>query len=236
MSRHAGGRDRCPVGSRLSPGHARTAARCSERAAQLAHLWRHLQQSTLYDARSDHAGKRRATRVEVGLSVAPARSVRDDPARRRRHSLHGAGKRRRRARCGVRPAVLDVPPSTDARCGLMLRAHQPRCGDTGRNNLPGRRGRAPGRPRREDRQTPLGCDARQSHGRLFDQACAARHQEQSHCRDARRRVWHPRIHRGTRRGDAARNYGDSTPLQDRASPAAIRGEATRGCAAADPSG
>ena len=122
---------RRPVGSQLRAGHARSPARLrrSEPHNWLTYGGTYSSQryTTLDQITPANV---RAARIEVGLSVAPARSVRDNAARRRRHSLHRAGKRRRRARCGHRSAVLDVPPPADARSRSMLRAHQPRRGDT----------------------------------------------------------------------------------------------------------
>ena len=86
--------------------------------------------------------------------------------------------------------------SPGARVEALLRRREPRPGDSRRHAVHGHARRPPDRDRREQRQAALEYHSRRLRGRLLDDARAAGREGQGDRRRRRRRVRHPRLHRG----------------------------------------
>ena len=92
---------------------------------------------------ADHAGQRQEPEAAVGVSVAGGRQLADDAARRRRrHVPHPAPERRRRARRGDRPRVLDLSLHAGRGPHRLLRREQPRPRDPRQHAVHGHARRA----------------------------------------------------------------------------------------------
>ena len=110
--------------------HVRAAAECRCRAAQLAHVLRHVCEPTAHGADADSAEQRRRARAQVGVSGTVARELRDDAARRRRRHVPDGGAehggRRRRAHG---QAVLALSVQSVGRRAAVLRPRESRSRD-----------------------------------------------------------------------------------------------------------
>ena len=92
----------------------------------------------------------------MDLSGAVAREVRSHAARRRRRDVYSPGaERRRRARRGHRPRVLDLLARAVAAGTAVLRARQPRAGDSWPHAVHGDARRSSDRARRQERPPGL---------------------------------------------------------------------------------
>ncbi len=123
---------------------------------------------------------------------------------RRRDVPDRASQRRHGGRPGDGPRVLAVPLHPVRELARVLRREQPRRGGAGRQGLHGDARRAPHRARPGQRQAALGRAGRGREPGVLDHHGAAGHQGQSDRGRGRRRVRHPRLHRGLRRGDRQR--------------------------------
>ena len=205
-----------------STSHIRAATRRRGRAAQLAHIFGHVREPTSHDARRRFARATWRPRAEVGVSGTVARELRDHAARRRRrHVFHRGAEHGARARRAHGPALLALSIQPVGRRTPVLRPREPRRGDARRNAF---------MATIDSKLIALDAVTGQPlwqktiadpSGRLRDDARAARRQGQSHRRCRRRRVRHPRLHRGVRR---ERPAGGVAVLHD---PGARRARLTR---------
>ena len=216
-SRHAGGPGADRRGPRVLAGHRRAARQRRGRAAQLADVLRQLQGPALQRPRPDRPAQRRGARDRVGLPAPGARPRRDDPAGgRRRHVHHRIAQHRHRRRRGHGPPLLALRARAAGRGDHLLRAQQPRRRRAGRPRPHEHPRRAPGGPRRSDRQRPLGYGGPQLVRRLQQDRGPARRRRQGLHRRRGRRVRHPRPgrrlrHRERRAGVALLHHAEPGP-------------------------
>ena len=134
-------------------GHVRPHPPGRQGTAELVQLFGDAVQPAPQPADADHARQRQEPRAAVGVAVAVAREIRGDVDRGGRRALHRAGAQRRRgARRGHRPSLLDLHLREPAGRAQLLRARQPRRRGARRPRLHGHARRAPAGARRQDRQ------------------------------------------------------------------------------------
>ena len=209
VARRGGAGPGDPGEAGLRPGGRHRGGRClagpahqgRRRLEELAAHQRQLRPDALLPRRAHHRRERRA--AAAGLRV-PDRGGRVDGNRadrgQRRHVPHDRVQPRVCDRRRHRQGVLALQAQDGADHHLLLRPEQPRRRHLGRPGVHGHARREARRARRDERQAGVGnADRRSGEGLQRDHG-AERDRQQGPDRHQRRRVRHPRLPQGLRRG------------------------------------
>ena len=166
---------------------------------EVADVFRHLRRPPSQPADADHARERASAHDAVDVSDRRARQLPGDADRDRRRDLHHRVQEQRLGdRCAIGPPDLAISARPAGSAAPLLRAGQSRLGGARRSPVHDHDRRAPARARHGDRRRAVRRDARGLQERLLGNGRAAGRQGQGHSRNRRRRVRHPRLHRGVR--------------------------------------